>query len=361
LLEHALPESTSEAADEGSAAHARAEWKLRKAFDGIKARLVPSKYDCPEMERCTDDYAQFIAEMLAEVKKSCAKPVVLVEQRIDFSHYVPDGFGTCDCVIVADNVMHVVDFKYGRGVTVEAADNPQMMLYALGVVRDFELTYDIRGVSMTIYQPRREHYSAAYKPVEELIGWAESVLKPAAKLAIKGKGEFASGEWCRFCKIGATCRARAEANQELARHEFAEPAELSRDEIADVLRQVDELVDWAGAVKRHALQSALNGGKWPGFKLVEGRSVRRITDAAAALEAAEKAKVAGAVTRLELKGITDMEKILGKEKFNAVFGGLVKKPQGAPTLVPESDKRPALNLSTAKETFAEIKEFEDAD
>jgi len=373
LLEHELPESTSEAADEGTAAHDMAAVKLTRELirrgetpllaDGERYRTkrTASKYDGPEMERHTDDYVQFITEILDEIKKTRRDFIVLVEHRLDYSRYVPEGFGTADCVIVADGTLHVVDFKYGRGVMVEAEGNPQMRLYALGALDEFDFLYDVEQVSMTIYQPRREHYDTECLTVKELEDWAKHTLKPAAELAIKGKGEFTSGGWCKFCKIGPTCRARAEANLELAKHDFAKPAELDRDEIADVLRQVDELADWAGSVKRYALQLALEGETWPGFKVVEGRSIRRITDEAQFIAEAVGHGLQKDVYLGEpkLRGITDIEKALGKGVFNAYFGKLITKPQGAPALVPETDKRPALNLNDAKSDFALTEDYYD--
>lgn len=355
VLEADLPESTSPAAEQGTVAHALAEWKLRRALHQAPAMKPVSDWIDPEMDQLTDDYVAFIQERLREVGKRCADPVVLIEQRLDFSHIVPGGFGTGDCVIIAEPTLQIIDLKYGQGVLVEAEHNPQLMLYALGALHAFGSLYDISEVAVTIYQPRRSNVSTWTIPVTDLEAWAEETVKPRAALAAKGDGDFVSGEWCRFCKLAPTCRARAQANLELARYEFAPPAELSDAEITNVLTRLPELKAWASDVEAHALSLAVNQGKtWPGFKLVEGRSIRKYADEQAVAEAAQAAGVTD-IWQQKLKTITALEKQLGKKRFTELFGDLVIKPPGKPTLVPQTDKRPTLApMSSADSEFSPI-------
>ena len=301
-------------------------------------------YDA-EMEDCTDSYAQYIAEQLANLQE----PMVLVEQRLDFSRYVLDGFGTGDCVIVADSVLTVIDFKYGKGVAVSADHNSQMMLYALGALELFDALYDIAEIRMVIFQPRIQNLSECTLPLSELLHWAETELKPKAALAARGGGVFCAGEHCRFCKVKATCRKRAEYNLELARYDFEMPAVLEDTEIAAILPKIDELVSWAADIKEYALQQALSGTRYEGFKVVEGRSNRKYSDEAAVISAAESAGYDP--FEKKLLSITAMTALMGKKKFEEVLGPFIVKPQGKPVLVPDSDKRPAFN--TAYEDFSE--------
>lgn len=237
---------------------------------------------------------------------------------------------------------------------VEAEHNPQLMLYAIGALNAFGTLYDITEVAVTIYQPRSSNVSTWTIPVAELEAWAEQVVKPRAALAARGDGEFAPGEWCRFCKLAPTCRTRANENLRLAKYEFAPPAELADSEIAAVLAQLPQLKAWAADVEAYALSLAVNQGKrWAGFKLVEGRSIRKYSDEAAVAQAAEAAGVD--VWDRKLKIITTLEKQLGKKHFATLLGDLVIKPAGKPTLVPVSDKRPALYIQSVVNEFTAIK------
>ena len=353
-LEREFADRSSEAAAEGSAAHALCEHKLRKALKMRSTRPV-SKYDSDEMEMYTDSYVEFVLEQIEVAKQHCADPFVLIEQRLDFSCYVPDGFGTGDCLIVADKLLHIIDFKYGLGVLVDAEENPQMMLYALGALRLFDALYDIDTISMSIFQPRRENVSTWTISVAELEEWAEQTLRPKAELAFKGEGEFNPGPWCTFCKAAVKCRARAEEKLALARYEFAKPPLLTDEEIEDILSRLDDLTKWANEIAAYAQDAAINHGKqWSGFKLVEGRSIRKYTDETAVVAAATAAGYRD-IFKKSLIPITEMEKLMGKKTFAEVLGGLVIKPQGKPTLVPASDKRPAIHTG-AKHDFTEITE-----
>ncbi len=338
-------------AAEGTDAHVLCEYKLKTAL-GIKLKDPTANltYYSEEMEDCAIGYAAYILELVEMAKQTCADPVVLIEQRLDFSKYVEGGFGTGDTVVIANGTLHVIDYKHGQGVLVEAEDNPQMKLYALGALELFDGIYDIDRVSLTIYQPRRDNISTHTVFKESLYQWAEEVLKPTAQLAYAGGGEYNCGEWCQFCKAKHECRKRAERNLELARHEFKLPPLLEDDEIESILGKVDELVSWASDIKDYALQAALSGKRWDGWKLVEGRSNRRYIDETAVAQTIEGAGYDP--YEHKVMGITAMEKTLGKGKFSELLGSLVEKPVGKPTLVLASDKRPEIN--NAKHDFMEV-------
>lgn len=353
-LEQEFEDQETEAAAEGTAAHALCEHKLRKALK-LRSKKPVSQYDCDEMDDYTDGYVQFVLEQLAQAKLTCPDPQVLIEQRLDFSCYVPDGFGTGDCLIIASPRLHVIDFKYGLGVLVDAYQNPQMMLYALGALRIFDRLYDITEVSMSIYQPRRENVSTWTISVDELMDWAENTLRPKADLAYKGEGEYSPGSWCQFCKAAVKCRARAEAKLDLARFEFAQPPLLSDAEIEEILGKLEDLTKWANEIMAYAQDAAINHGKeWAGYKLVESRTNRKYTDEEAVARAAASAGYRD-IYKKTLIPITEMEKLMGKQTFKEVLGGLVVKPTGKPTLVPASDKRPAITTTGANHDFNEFK------
>lgn len=354
-LEEQFPNNDTTAAAEGTAAHALCEHKLKKALK-MRSKRPVSEYDSDEMEQCSDGYVEYVLEKLTEAKKLCSDPLVLIEQHLDFSKYVTDGFGTGDCLIIADDTIHIIDFKYGQGVVVDATDNPQMKLYALGALEMYAGIYDIKQIALTIYQPRRNHISEWEISVDDLLEWAYTELKVKAELAYNGEGDYCAGEWCTFCRAAVKCRARAEAKLQLAQYEFAQPPLLSDEEIEDILGKLDDLTAWAKDIKEYAEDAAINHGKkWTGFKVVEGRSVRKYTDEDAV---AEVAKLHGYkdIFKQSLITITEMEKLLGKREFNEILGDLVYKPPGKPTLVPESDKRPAINTTTATDEFSNMED-----
>lgn len=345
----------SDYAAEGTDAHSLCEYKLRKALGmAIKDPTEHLTWYNAEMEDCANGYAAFILEQVEAAKENCSDPVVLIEQRVDFSRWVEQGFGTADCIIIADGTLRIVDYKHGLGVLVSSEDNPQMKCYALGALELFDDIYDIDTVSMTIYQPRRQNISTFELAKADLYAWADEVLKPTAELAFAGDGNFLCGEWCGFCKVKHECRARAEANLLLAQHDFKLPPLLEDSEIEVILSRVDELVAWASDIKEYALQQAVSGKEWHGWKLVEGRSNRKYTNETAVIQAVVDAGFDP--FEKKLLGITAMQKLLGKARFEELLAGFIEKPQGKPTLVPESDKRPAIN--TAKSDFMEENDYE---
>lgn len=346
----AYEDKGSDYAAEGTDAHSLCEFRLKQAL-GIPADdpIENLSWYNEEMEDCAAGYAAYVSELLETAKQTCADPVVMIEQRVDFSRWVKEGFGTADCIVIADGVLNICDYKNGQGCLVLAERNPQMMLYALGALEIFDGIYDIDTVRMTIYQPRKSNISVYEMDKADLYEWANSELTQKAQLAYEGQGSFSCGEWCRFCKAKAECRERAEANLALARYEFQTPALLADEEIADILGKVDALTAWASDVKEYALQQAISGTAFPGWKLVEGRSNRRYTS-----ETAVAAAVEGAgfnPYEKKLLGITAMQKLLGKSRFEELLAPYIEKPQGRPTLVRSSDKRPEWN--TAKNDFME--------
>lgn len=329
-------------AAEGTDAHSLCEYRLRTAL-GMEAEdpIENLSYYSPEMEDHAAGYVGYVLEQVEAARAHCADPIVLIEQRVDYSRWVRDGFGTADCIILADGALQIIDFKYGLGVLVSAEENPQMMCYALGALELFDELYDIDEVQMTIYQPRRDNLSTYELSRDALYRWAEEVLRPAADLAYAGEGEFLCGHWCGFCKVKSVCRARIEANMALARYDFQEPPLLADHDIEEILGKVDELVSWANDIKEYALQQAISGKAWNGYKLVEGRSNRRYVNDAAVAAAVQAAGYDPYEQRL--LGITAMQRLLGRSNFDQILGGLVERPPGKPTLVPESDMRPAMN------------------
>lgn len=350
-----IPDQASEYAQQGTDCHELCAYLVEKALgrEVIDPTDNLTYYDA-EMQNCTEEYRNYVLEQIEAAKEFCKDPQVMIEQRLDFSRWVENGFGTGDCVIVADEVLQIIDYKHGLGVLVSAGDdehggNSQMMCYALGALEVFGDIYDINQIKMTIFQPRRENISTYTISRDNLLKWANEVLAPTAQLAYVGEGEFKAGDHCQFCKVKATCRKRAEYNLELTKYDFEMPATLDNTEIAAILEKVDEMISWGNDIKEYALQQAQSGVHFEGWKVVEGRSNRKYTDEEAV---AFKVKDAGFDPyEKKLLGVTAMSTLLGKKKFEELLGGLIYKPPGKPALVPESDKRPAMN--TAIEDFNE--------
>lgn len=360
-LEEQFPDSTSEYAKEGTLAHELCELKVRKnLIEPMHTRTYNSKLKKlkehelwqDEMDKHTDTYLEYIQGLVHSY--NCT-PAVMVEKKVDFSSYVPDGFGTADCIIIADGVLHVIDFKYGKGVAVSAENNPQMKLYGLGAYLEYSFLYAIDKVKMTIVQPRLDDISECEISTTELMEWAEEVVKPLAEKAYKGEGTYIAGNHCKFCRAKATCRERARMNLETSKFDFKEPALLSDEEVGEALKMAQDLAKWAEDLKDYALAESLKGKLIPGWKAVEGRGSRVFTDNEEAL----KVLIGSGIDETmlyERKQLTlaQIEKVLGPKQFKELVGELVEKSVGKPTLVLETDKREAItNKTTAVEDFKE--------
>ena len=355
LSEQCPDPGSSSYADEGTLAHSLGELKLRRLLKEISetqykqklATIQASDYYDGEMEEATDFYVSTVLEELAAAGEGS---ILMVEQRLRLARWIPEGFGTGDAIIIstAHQYIQVIDLKYGKGVKVEAPNNPQLRLYGLGAVDLFDGLYDFDTVKTTIIQPRLDHVSSEENVLKELLIWAEEDVAPKAAMAMDGTGYLAAGDWCRFCPAKAVCRERTNANLELTRHEFRHPQLLTDEEIGGVLQRADELQKWAADVSAYALDQALAGHHFEGWKLVEGRSIRKYADD---IQAADALKAAGfdeaMIYERKLYGITAMEKTVGKKRLTEILGNLIIKPAGKPVLVPESDKRDPINTTAA--------------
>lgn len=349
-LELQFPQSTSEYAEEGTAAHELCELTARcwlgeiseAEYANQRDELAKGKYYNAEMQECANDYAKFVAEKTAAARETCEDAFTALEVRVDFSKYVKDGFGTGDCIIVSDNVLEIIDFKYGKGVRVEAAGNPQMKLYALGAYLEYNTLFDIDSVRMTIFQPRLSGVQSSDEiTVKELLEWAEKYVKPRAKLAYRGEGEFApSEEVCKFCRAKAQCKARADKNLKLF-DEAPDILLLTPEDAGKILEQAGDIQSWLADLESLVSSTLLAGQPVEGWKMVEGRSNRRFADE---LKVVAAMKSAGYDESLlyerKLITLTQMEKDFGKKAVAETLGELIVKPQGKPTLAPAKDKRP---------------------
>ncbi|MCW2279896.1 DUF2800 domain-containing protein [Lactococcus lactis] len=336
---------------EGTAAHALAELKLqfdngkitkRKFSAQLKKFKRENEYYSVSFEEYVDDYVGFVNETIA----SYEQPEVELEQRVNLSDWVEGCYGTSDVVIMTDSILHIIDLKYGKGVPVSAVENPQLMLYALGAYHEFNLAYDFEKVRMTIYQPRLYDTSTYELSIKELLDWGVNFVKPRAQLALAGEGEFAPSEKaCRFCPARAVCKARAEKNLEVAiKYDFADANALEGDQISEILNQSKEIKKWLDEVEEWALIQARDKGQhFEGWKLVEGRSTRKITNAEVAAGILTEAGYSDIFKPQELKTLTQLEKLVGKKKFGELLNDLIVKPEGKPTLVVETDKRPEIS------------------
>lgn len=363
-LEEQFPDTKSDYAAEGSLAHAIAELKLRKhflepmgprAFNNRLKKFQADPLYTPEMLKHTDDYLDYIKGI---VHSFPGKPYIGIEVKLDFSCFVPEGFGTADCIIIYSNDLHIIDFKYGQGVPVSAEISPQIRLYALGAIENYSMFYDIQTIHMHIFQPRRDDASSeAVMSKDDLINWGEFIVKPLAQKAFKGEGEYNPGEWCRFCRAKALCRARSDTMTALEAFGKALPPLLSDEEIGDILKRAQELKAWVSGLEEYALSAILAGGTIPGWKAVEGRSVRQFDDIDKAFDILKANGIDEAVL-YERKPITltAVEKLLGKKQFEELLSKHIIKPPGKPTLAPESDKREAItNMPKAEQVFSNKK------
>lgn len=354
-LTEKLEDTDSVYAQEGTLAHSLGELELRymlklitkNTYNKELKKIQENELYNEDMPDEVEKYTSYVFERLAEAKSHTPDTLIFLEQRLDFTKYVPEGFGTGDCIIIADKTLDIIDLKYGKGVEVYAENNPQMMLYALGAIEEYGFIYDIDQVRMTIVQPRLDNISSWQLPVNDLLKWANGELIQKAKEAYEGNGELVAGAWCKFCKVKAVCKARAEAVLSIGeKYELKDPNLLNTEEIAEILHKADEIQAWAKDLQNYALEQARdNNVKYPGWKLVEGRSVRKYSDDEIVQTVLVKAgyEAEKILKKPELLGITDMEKLLGKKQFNTLLQDYIIKPPGKPTLVVQSDKRPELN------------------
>lgn len=355
---------TSIYAEEGTLAHELAELYLNKdTLNNIDEQefcekledIMANELFNEEMLDVVPIYTDYCSEQLAEATTKNKLAVMEIEQRLDLTEYVPESFGTADCIIISDNVMEVIDLKYGKGVPVYAEWNKQLMLYGLGALRKYDTLYDIANVRLTVVQPRISNISSWEISVEELSTWAKDELKHKAELAFSGEGELNAGDWCKFCAVRNKCRKLYEQQLEIAKYEFSEPELLTDEEIADIVKRLPKFTEWANSIAEYAQDKAINENKnWPGLKLVEGISRRKWVDENKASDAIFERfpeLSEDEIYNMKLKPITSIEKIIGKKRFNEILSDMVVKPQGKPTLVPVEDKRPALGIEDAINDF----------
>lgn len=362
-LEEGFANESSSFAEEGTLAHEFAELILKGLVyphkqEEIATEITPLKADknySDEMLDFVQVHIDYVLEQFAEAKRKTPDAILLIEQKVDITHLIEDGFGTCDVIIIADGVLEVIDLKYGLGVRVSAEDNAQLKLYGSGALEAYDLMYDIHTVKLTITQPRMDSISSWEISAEGLRQWGEEVVKPKAQIAYAGEGEQVTGDWCKFCKASPRCKAQADKALELAKLDFAEPMLLTDAQLVEIYGQSPQISKWLTAVTDYLFKEALAGKKWDGYKLVDGQNRRGWTDEAKAKAILKKLQVLDLeeYTTTKLKGIGDIEKLVGKKVFPTLLGDVVAFKKTSPSLVPESDKRPALGLDQAKADFAD--------
>jgi hypothetical protein len=361
-LEEGFANESSSFAEEGTLAHEFAELNLRAALNEMtlfdwqdfQAALKVSEYYSSEMEDFVQVHIDYVLEQFTEAKRKTPDAILLIEQKVDITHLIEEGFGTCDVIIIADGTLEVIDLKYGLGVRVSADDNSQLKLYGSGALEAYDLMYDIHTVKLTITQPRMDSISSWEISAEDLRQWGEEVVKPKAQIAYAGEGEQVTGEWCKFCKASPRCKAQAAKAQELAQYDFADPFLLEDYQLVNIYEKIPQVTKWLSAVTDYIFKEAMNGKKWEGYKLVDGQNRRGWTDES------EVATILFAndfeehqFSNSKIKGIGDIEKLVGKKEFPALLGDVVAFKKTSPSLVPESDKRPALGIDQAKADFAD--------
>jgi hypothetical protein len=361
-LEEQFPDSSSDFAAEGTLAHELAEAKLRARHNGdeetlthVRARVHAHVLYSEDMEQYTDQYVDYVTEVFAEARARDKAAIIETEVRVSLEAYVPEGFGTIDNVIIGGATLDVIDLKYGKGVRVSAEENSQLKLYALGALQEYSFLYHIDTVRMHIHQPRLDAVSVYEISAAKLLIWGEEVVIPRAKEAHTGEGEQVPGSWCHFCKAKHRCAALGREALELAQQDYyKEPLIMTDEQVLEVYEKADRMVSWLNGLEARMLQEAIEGKKWQGLKLVEGRSKRRISDEDQAIQALRADGFTDEdFMTMELQGITALEKLLGKKGFESVLGPLVVKPAGKPTLVSASDKRPELQPGDAASDYDE--------
>lgn len=356
-LESREDDKAGDAADEGTLAHKLSELLLKlelklidkKAFKTYFARIRTNRHHNDSMLEYCEQFVSFVMEQYSSATESDPGALIFLEVIIDLTEWIPEGFGTGDVVIVANGFFHIIDFKYGKGIKVDAVNNKQMMLYGLGIYFMYSVLFEADEVMMTIFQPRIDNFSTFTISVKKLLSWAESYLRKQAAAAWKGKGEFVPGDHCTFCRVRTTCKANADYQMELAAFEFKEGIHLTAKEIAAILNKIAPLISWANAVKEYALQEAIKGKKWPGHKLVEGKSSRILTqpERIKTLLVNKGFDEADFLSQPALLGITALERNIGKLKLLKLIGKYINKPEGKPVLVNSKDPRPEYNATEA--------------
>ena len=351
----------SEYAKEGSLAHEIAELKVKKLIDpGLTSRkftsamkkLKDKELYQEEMQGYTDEYVEFIQEQMYSYETT---PHISVEQKVDFSQYVPGGFGTADCILISNDTLHIIDFKYGKGVPVDAENNAQLLLYALGAYLAYEMIFPIEHIKMSIVQPRLNNICTWECTLDYLLTFAKTAQEKAV-MALNGEGDFESGEHCKFCKAKSICKERANANLELAKYEFKAADQLTLEEIGEILQKAQDLAKWAEDLKEYALAESLKGNNVPGWKAVNGRGSRSFKNTDDAIKVLKENGIAEELL-YERKYLTlaQMEKVIGKKDFNNLVGNLIVMSVGMPTLVDASDKREAItNRIKAEDEFSVV-------
>ncbi|WKY44446.1 DUF2800 domain-containing protein [Eubacteriaceae bacterium ES2] len=357
-LEEQFPDTTSEAAKEGTLAHAIAELKLKKYFTPMAKSAYTRKLNklkkeelyAKEMDGYTDDYLEHVKGIVMSFPTS---PNVMWEKTLKYTAYVPEGYGTADCLIIGGNTLYIIDFKYGKGVPVSAENNSQMRLYALAAISEYGMLRDIQTVNMVIFQPRLDSVSTDQMEAAALIDWGNTYVKPLAELAFKGAGDYTPGEHCRFCRAKAQCRARANQNSALEEFKNVLPPLITADEVGSLLLKAQDLAKWAKDLEEYALKACLSGESIPGWKAVEGRSNRKFTDTDKAFKELTEKGLAKEELLYVKKPITltETEKLLGKKEFEAALSKFIEKPPGKPTLAKESDKREPYKVNSAENDF----------
>lgn len=355
---------TSSYAAEGTLAHELSELYIKhdvlnsisdEEFNAKFEDIMSNELFSDEMLEMVPVYVDYCTSEYVAARQDNIYATLEIEQKVDLREFVPESFGTADCIIINDNVMEVIDLKYGKGVPVYAQHNKQGMLYALGALKKYDTLYDIEVVKITIVQPRINNISTWEISVDELLDWANNMLKPRAEMAFRGEGELAVGDWCKFCSVKNRCRALYEEQLKLAKYEFQDPELLTDEEISDILTRAPQLVEWVNSITEYAQRRAIENDKiWPGFKLVAGISKRKWADENTVVEAIFSRfpeATEDQVFNTKLRTISDLEKTFGKKRVAEVLSDVIIKPQGKPTLVPDSDKRPALGLEDAINDF----------
>jgi len=364
-LEENFENKSSSFAEEGTLAHEFAEVNLRHQLGQFakgdlfykRRPLIESEYYSPEMEDYVQKHVDYVIEQYTEAKRLTPDAVLLIETKVDITHLIEEGFGTCDVIIIADGVLEVIDLKYGLGVRVEAEENKQLMLYGSGALEAYDMLYDIHTVRLTVTQPRMDSISSWEISADDLRQWGEDVVKPSALKAYAGEGEQVTGDHCKFCRASARCKAQADLALATAKEDFKDPQLLTDDELVDIYAKIPNIDAWFKKVASYLFEEALAGKKWPNYKLVDGQNRRAWSDEEAAAGKLQSLNFSFSDVHNEpkLKGITEIEKLVGKKEFPSLLGDVVMFKKTSPSLVHESDKRPEL-LSAEDRA---IKDFED--